>query len=126
MTNQLTNGEKHSCVSGCHGTVENCKLCHKDRCHNSVCVNSKESSEIREMFNWLFEKSDTLTDRADVRNLMADWWLSKISTAVEARDREIENFISDQQRKGGVLGCTVLHNEWNYALSSISEFIKLK
>lgn len=32
-----SDGEKHSCVQGCDGFVENCKKCHKDTCSNPVC-----------------------------------------------------------------------------------------
>jgi hypothetical protein len=33
----VSDGQKHSCIDGCHGTVENCMKCHKDICSNVNC-----------------------------------------------------------------------------------------
>jgi len=32
-----SDGEKHSCIESCEGIVENCRICHRDRCSNTVC-----------------------------------------------------------------------------------------
>jgi hypothetical protein len=32
-----SDGEKHSCIGGCDGIVENCQKCHRDICSNKDC-----------------------------------------------------------------------------------------
>jgi len=50
---------------------------------------------LREMFNWLFEKAEPLKDRADIRELIADWWVAKIKEIREAERLSVLNYVKE-------------------------------
>ena len=41
-----SDGEKHSCVAGCKGVVENCRKCHRDICSNVNCPLGKHNGKL--------------------------------------------------------------------------------
>jgi hypothetical protein len=77
-----SDGEKHSCIDGCDGIVENCRKCHRDICSNPKCPlgkgkNSQPPIPTQETEQWKKEI------REKIREILNCFWNEeKLSTYV--------------------------------------------
>jgi hypothetical protein len=63
---------------------------------NEVNIQTGTSiAEIREMFHWLFEKAEPLKNREDIREMIADWWFSKIKDKKDSDIKQLESLLQD-------------------------------
>lgn len=47
-----SDGQVHSCISGCDGLVENCRKCKRDRCSNPTCPLGKGKIPSQKSLDW--------------------------------------------------------------------------